>query len=106
MHLAIVSPFPPTVTGVSDYGCHLAEALSQSGAFHKVTVLTERSPCAGEVEDYNGIRVERIWRRNSRDVAWRILTRLNRLEPNVVWFNLSAGAFGSSPLGNAMGFLT
>src|SRR3712207_827596 len=103
MHLAIVTPFPPTITGVAEYAFRLSSALAGSDAFNRVTLLTELPPGFPAVEDVNLVRVERIWNRNSPWVAWRILMRLDRLAPDVIWFNVSGGAFGTSVVSNAMG---
>jgi len=39
MHLAVVSPFPPAITGIGQYGYHVTRALAMSRAFEQITVL-------------------------------------------------------------------
>ena len=39
MHLAIVSPFPPAITGIGQYGYHVTRAIENTGAFSRITVL-------------------------------------------------------------------
>src|SRR3972149_5411351 len=43
MHLAIVSPYPPNITGIGQYGYYVSRLLAQSGVFHRITVLTGAS---------------------------------------------------------------
>ena len=50
MHLAIVSPFPPNITGIGQYGYRVSGALARSGApaslrhTVKYTLLLKISP--------------------------------------------------------------
>ena len=52
MHLTIVSPFPPAITGIGQYGYHLTRALANSGSFSRLTVLAG-SPIAAGTEHPN-----------------------------------------------------
>ena len=106
MHLAIVTPFPPTVTGIGQYGYHISAALARTSAFRRITVLSEMTPGAGALQAVNGLTVERVWRSNRADAGWKIARRLQRLEPDLVWFNLGFSAFGRSPLANISGLLS
>lgn len=105
MHLAIVTPFPPTITGVSHYAQHLVRAIAETGEFKRITILTERPPGKPATEQEATYRIERIWLRNGPGVTWHIVRRLISLKPDVIWFNLSGGAFGTSLLSNATGLL-
>jgi len=48
--LGVVTPFPPRLTGIGQYGYHLCRALARSGAFDRVVVLAEGGPPAGGPE--------------------------------------------------------
>ena len=106
MHLVIVSPFPPSITGIGQYGYHLTRALANSGLFSRLTVL------AGSAR--NGIHPNHLclteldycWQPNSLSARQAILSRLKRLNPDLIWFNLGASIFGKSPLSNVSGLLT
>jgi glycosyltransferase involved in cell wall biosynthesis len=106
MHLAIVSPFPPNITGIGQYGYRVSGALARSGAFDRITLLTERSPDAKSVQVWNGITVERIWRRDRVNVGWQVTARLLQLRPDVVWYNIGASVFGRTPWANLSGLLS
>ena len=108
MHLVIVSPFPPSITGIGQYGYHLTRALANSGVFSRLTVL------AGSVDAQRGDRPNHLglteldycWQPGSLNARQAILSRLKHLKPDLVWFNLGASIFGKSPLSNVSGLLT
>ena len=106
MHLAIVTPFPPAITGIGQYGYHVTRALAKSGAFSRVTVLAG-SQASGETPNHLGLtEIEYCWKPGSLNARPAILSRLKRLNPDLIWFNLGASIFGKSPLHNVSGSLT
>lgn len=111
MHLAIVTPFPPSVTGVGQYGYHLSAAFARLGAFSRITLLTEQPRPGTQVlsEGFSvdpRITVERVWQPDHLDICNRIQSRLSQLKPNLVWYNLGSSVFGHSPLANLSGLLS
>jgi glycosyltransferase involved in cell wall biosynthesis len=108
MHLVIVSPFPPSITGIGQYGYHLTRALANSGVFSRLTVL------AGSVDVQRGdhpnhlglTELDYCWQPGSLNARQAILSRLKHLKPDLIWFNLGASIFGKSPLSNVSGLLT
>src|SRR5512142_3001895 len=106
MHLAIVTPFPPAITGIGQYGYHVTRALSKSGAFARVTVLAG-SPLNGEIPNHLGsTEIEYCWQPGSLNARSAILSRVKRLNPDLIWFNLGASVFGRNPWHNVSGSLT
>jgi glycosyltransferase involved in cell wall biosynthesis len=106
MHLTIVSPFPPAITGIGQYGYHLTRALAQSGAFTRVTVLAG-SQVKGAAPNHLGItEMDYCWAPGQWKARTTILSRVKRLNPNLIWFNLGASVFGKSPWMNLSGWLT
>ena len=106
MHLAIVTPFPPAITGIGQYGYHVTRALAKLGAFSRVTVLAG-SQVNGETPNHLGLtEIEYCWQPDSFNARPAILSRLKRLNPDLIWFNLGASIFGKSPLHNVSGSLT
>ena len=106
MHLTIVSPFPPTITGIGQYGYHVTSSLAKSGSFSRVTVLAG-SQINGEHPNHLGItELEYCWRPGQFNARRAILSRVKELNPDLVWFNLGASAFGKSPWMNVSGLLT
>ena len=106
MHLVIVSPFPPSITGIGQYGYHITRTLAASGQFSRITVLTgasinkERPPNIGITDIQVG------WYPGQLNTRQAILSHLRRLKPDLIWFNLGSSAFGKSPMANLSGLLT
>lgn len=97
MHLVIVSPFPPEITGVGQYGYHITRTLVQSGMFSRITVLAG-SHRNGPTPDHLGLtEIEYCWEPGQLSTRRTILSRLKRLNPDLVWFNVRVGMFGGSP---------
>ena len=106
MHLAIVTPFPPAITGIGQYGYYVTRALADSGSFSGITVLAGSST-NGETPNHLGItKIEYCWKPGSMQARPAILSRVKHLRPDLVWFNLGASIFGRSPLSNVSGTLT
>jgi glycosyltransferase involved in cell wall biosynthesis len=108
MHLVIVSPFPPSITGIGQYGYHLTRALAHSGLFSRLTVLAGSS-LAQNTQHPNHLGLTELdycWQLDSLNARQAILSRVNALKPDLIWFNLGASIFGKSPLSNLMGLLT
>jgi glycosyltransferase involved in cell wall biosynthesis len=106
MHLVIVSPFPPSITGIGQYGYHVTRSLANSGLFSQLTILAG-SAANGQHPNHLGItEVDYCWKPGSLQARKNILSRLKRLKPDLIWFNLGASIFGKSPLSNLSGLFT
>jgi len=106
MHLVIVSPFPPSITGIGQYGYHVTRSLANSGLFARLTVLAG-STKNGQHPNHLGLtELDYCWQPDSFNARQIILSRLKQLHPDLVWFNLGASIFGKSPLANLSGLLT
>src|SRR6185436_8413401 len=106
MHLAIVSPYPPNITGISQYGYHISQSLAQSGHFSRITVMSDKPRVPQVIDTSSPIHVAHVWQPDGLNIGWDIATYLQRLKPDLVWFNLDVSAFGRSPLANVSGFLS
>src|SRR4030095_10900661 len=105
MHLTIVSPFPPTITGIGQYGYHVTRSLAKSGSFSRVTVLAG-SKINAEHPNHLGItKLEYCWEPGQLNARQAILSRVKRLNPDLVWFNLGASVFGKTAWMNISGLL-
>jgi glycosyltransferase involved in cell wall biosynthesis len=105
MHLAIVSPYPPAITGIGQYGYHVSRALAKSGAFGRITLLTSQSAKSQVCQPPANVQVERIWQPDHVSAGPQLLVRLSQLQPDLVWFNLGTTVFGRSVLANISGLL-
>lgn len=100
MHLTVVSPFPPTITGIGQYGFHITRAIEQAGLFSRITVLAGAKTESHNSRLLNNAEIDYCWRPDDLRTRGVILSRLKHLQPDLVWFNLGASVFGRSPLAN------
>ncbi|RPJ22629.1 MAG: glycosyltransferase [Chloroflexi bacterium] len=106
MHLVIVSPFPPSITGIGQYGYHVTRSLANSGLFARLTILAGAEH-NGEHPNHLGLtEIDYCWQPGSFQARAVILSRLKQLDPDLIWFNLGASIFGKSPLSNLSGLFT
>src|ERR1700686_1424827 len=103
MKICLVTTFPPSQGGLSEYGLHIAQQLRQD-PFLSLTVLAdEMSPAQPELDGYS---VQRCWSFDDPLSSIRLLRAIRRLKPDVVWFNLLFSTFGRNPLVAFAGLLT
>jgi len=103
MKICLVTTFPPSQGGLSEYGLHIANEL-QRNPFIRLTVLADTiSTPESELE---GFAVERCWSFDDPTSSARILSAIRRQKPDVVWFNLLFSTFGRTPLIAFGGLLT
>ncbi len=97
MDLAVITPFPPRLTGIGQYGMHLCQAMAQSGQFDRITVLTEDARGESGITR-PGLEIQRIWRYGHPALGFQILWGLERIGSQKVWVNFGFSAFGPSPV--------
>lgn len=106
MHLVIVSPFPPAITGIGQYGYHVTRALAASGMFSRITVLAG-SHRNGVSPNHLGLtELDYCWAPGQSRARTAILSRLKCLSPDLIWFNAGASIFGKTPWLNVSGLFT
>jgi glycosyltransferase involved in cell wall biosynthesis len=106
MHLVIVSPFPPAITGIGQYGYHVTRALERSGMFKRVTVLAGSHKNGEKPNHLGSTEIDYCWIPGQWKARTAILSRVKRLQPDLVWFNTGASIFGKSPWLNISGHFT
>jgi glycosyltransferase involved in cell wall biosynthesis len=106
MHLCVVSPFPPELTGVGQYGWNIVNGLSATGAFRAITVLAQHAGARRSEPGLNSlVDVRRCWSRDDLLAGARLATQIRAARPDVVWFNLGYTIFGESRPANFLGLL-
>ncbi len=95
MKICLVTAFPPSRGGLSEYGYHVAREL-QRNPFLSLSVLADEldSP----QPEPEGFSVTRCWRFDDPKSPARLLRVIRSLDPDVVWFNLIFSTFGNNPL--------
>lgn len=103
MKICLVTTFPPSTGGLSEYGFHIAQEL-QRNLFLNLTVLADELP--EEHVEPEGFSVLRCWSFDDPRSVLRLLRTLRRMKPDVVWFNLLFSTFGRNPLIAFSGLMT
>jgi glycosyltransferase involved in cell wall biosynthesis len=103
MKICLVTTFPPSTGGLSEYGFHIAQQL-QRNPFLNLTVLADELP--PEHVEPEGFNVVRCWSFDHPRSVLRLLRTLRELKPDVVWFNLLFSTFGRNPLVAFSGLMT
>ena len=108
MHLCVVSPFPPELTGVGQYGWSIVRGLAGRDGFQTITVLAQQSaePEPADAALPAGmVRIRRAWARDDYVSAMQLAQRVRAERPDVAWFNLGYTVFGASRAVNFLGLL-
>src|SRR5947199_6749033 len=95
MKICLVTTFPPSTGGLSEYGFHIAQELRRNPSLN-LTVLADK--LSGDHLETEGFTVMRCWSFDDPGSAFRLLKTLRQLKPDVVWFNLLFSTFGRNPL--------
>lgn len=106
MRICAVSPFPPSMSGVSDYGSCLARELASDDGVERVIVLADRVADAPDLAVSGRLEVRRVWQRDRADLGGTLLRAIVATRPDVVWFNLGLTMFGTRTVGAAAGIGT
>jgi glycosyltransferase involved in cell wall biosynthesis len=103
MKICLVTTFPPSQAGLSEYGLHIAQELRRNSLLD-VTILADT--LSEPQPELAGYAVERCWSFNDPASPARLLAAVTRLKPDVVWFNLLFSTFGRNPLIAFLGLFT
>lgn len=96
MRICAVTTFPPPASGVADYGQLIVAELARHARVSRVTVLADRTGGADD-ERRGAVEVRRAWSRNALAPS-ALLREIERVRPDVVWFNFGLTMFGTRPL--------
>jgi glycosyltransferase involved in cell wall biosynthesis len=103
MKIALVTAFPPSRQGLNEYGFHIADQLRQQPGLD-LTVLGDDVP--ERTAELPGFSVVRCWGFNRLGNPLSLFLAINRLKPDVVWYNLGFASFGGKPLPAFLGLTT
>jgi len=103
MKICLVTTFPPSQGGLSEYGLHIAQQLRED-PFLSLTVLADE--ISSSQPELDGYSVQRCWSFDDPASSIRLLRAIRKLKPDVVWFNLLFSTFGRKPLVAFAGLLT
>jgi glycosyltransferase involved in cell wall biosynthesis len=103
MRICLVTTFPPSQGGLSEYGLHIAQELRRN-PFLSFTILADK--ISSEEPEFENFNILRCWSFDDPLSCVRLLKELRKLKPDVVWFNLLFSTFGRNPLNAFLGLLT
>ncbi len=95
MKICLVTAFPPSRRGLTEYGFHIARELQRDPVLSVTVLADELEMPEPELEDYD---VNRVWRFDSLSNPSRLAKAIRECKPDVVWFNLLFSTFGNNPL--------
>lgn len=99
MDLAVITPFPPRLTGIGQYGWHLCQALARTGRLGRIVVLAEADGQAWDPANLGpGVEARRCWRYGHPALGLQLLRGLEDEGSQRVWVNFGFGSFGPSPV--------
>ncbi len=105
MRICLVTTFPPSHGGLSEYGLHLAREL-QRNPFVNLTILADELSASTDAHaELPGYSVVRCWSPDRPGSVVRLLSALRSSKPDVVWFNLLFSTFGNKPLNAFAGLM-
>lgn len=110
MKLCVISPYPPEISGIGQYGSYVVRGLARTGRFDAITVLAgdgarRPNPRCEPVDagESSLIRTRYVWARDDVGAGTRLAAALRAEQPDVVWFNLGFAVFGASRIANFLG---
>jgi glycosyltransferase involved in cell wall biosynthesis len=95
MKICLVTAFPPSRGGLSEYGFHVAREL-QRNPFLSLSILADELDHSQPEPE--GFSITRCWRFDDPKSPARLLKVIRDVDPDVVWFNLIFSTFGNNPL--------
>ena len=95
MKLALVTAFPPSRKGLNEYGFHVADELRRHPGL-ELTILADYLP--EPQPELSEFAVVRCWGFNRLSNPVSLLRTVQRLKPDLVWYNIGFASFGGKPL--------
>jgi glycosyltransferase involved in cell wall biosynthesis len=103
MKLALVTAFPPSRKGLNEYGFHVADELRRHQGL-ELTILADYLPDPQpELPEFS---VVRCWGFNRLNNPFSVLRAVQRLQPDIVWYNIGFASFGGRPVPAFFGLTT
>ncbi len=105
MKICLVTAFPPSGRQLNEYAFYIAKALQRDPRIN-LTILADEldnyefatdesgNPLAGR-EELPGFQVLRCWTFNRLATPFRLLRTIEKVKPDVVWFNLVFSTFAT-----------
>jgi glycosyltransferase involved in cell wall biosynthesis len=108
MKIAFVSPFPPSMVTLNEYGYHLIKSFIDKPEVEKVFVLTNHINNDSEYARFEGetLKIIPCWKFNGKFNVLSIIKALKATKADIVIMNLQFMTFGDRKMAAALGLLT
>lgn len=108
MKLAIVSAYPPSKVTLNEYAYHLVKNLSAKEELKEIVILTDVNPSQSLLEFKEStcvVTAVQCWSFNSYHNFFSIMKTIQKVKPDLVFFNLQFMKFGDKKIAAGMGLL-
>lgn len=108
MTIAFISPYPPSLVTLNEYGYHLIRSFKGKAEVEKIYILTNHLENNTHYGRYasEGMEIIPCWHFNSFFSFLQIGMQLRKLKADVVIINLQFMTFGEGKIQAALGLLT
>ena len=108
MTIAFISPYPPSLVTLNEYGYHLIRSFKGKAEVEKIFILTNHLENNTHYGRYamEGMEIIPCWHFNSFFSFLQIGKQLRKLKADVVILNLQFMTFGEGKIQAALGLLT
>jgi glycosyltransferase involved in cell wall biosynthesis len=103
MKICLVTAFPPSRRGLTEYGYHIASELQRDPLLSLTILADDLETPEEELAEFD---VVRCWAYNGLSNPTRLLRAIREVDPDVVWFNLLFSTFGKNPVAAFAGLTT
>src|SRR6266568_5172557 len=107
MKICLIATFPPSGRQLNEYAFHIARELQRKTGV-EMTILADELTDYEFATDQNGVPIKvnqqrelpgfnviRCWKFGSMATPIRLLNTINKLKPDVVWYNLVFSSFAT-----------
>ncbi len=106
LKLALVTPYPPSLTTLNEYGYHFAQHMAEKEEVESLHLITETMEEGVEyASDNEKIHFHPTWKFNSWSNSFKILKQVRQLKPDTVIINLQFLLFGDKKIAGALGLM-
>lgn len=94
MRIIAITTFPPSQNVLSSFGYQCIKGFLSIPEIQEVLILGDRTCQKGETLKHEKIIIDRCWKPNSLLTLIRIIYKVHRYSPDIVWVNLQYTLFG------------
>jgi hypothetical protein len=105
MKLTAITTFPPSQGPLSSFGYHAIMRFLESDEIEQLVILGDSIDAAELAHQDPRLTIERCWGDNSWNSTAKILARIIKHKPDVVWINLQYTLFGTAHIPAFLGLL-